>query len=458
MGEEISFEDARRWYFFATDSYNVIHTMVKRELKTLYGSNLTVLFIDCYDLISYLFPKNMLIHEEHYDWNRAIWDKTFDALHGYDNLKICVSPPSCLELFHFLDKKAHYVYEGAPKISYDDQKNSDLFYKKLLANQYAYSLTNTLVDRASKKVPQLQKLKNLINNNIVVNASDVFDYSKSNFGDIEKTVATKFEPKKAQQYLQNHRLQYLSHQKNAPPVDLTNLGLETFSVNIDMSNITQTIYLNSVSKNTRFTFTSHGVYLLLTCHRDRGYWKDDKTDAPVMNSLLALFLARTLREFESYQEAEEFFIGAQFAFKSYLREFKKQMDENLTFGAYMAKPKRMKHLAKNKLIKSKEFLNSETFIIQNCSVCFPEIPTTGEDKFEIGPTGIKYDKNDLVDFSKDEELRKERGHEILEASRSTISDLGIFSPEKVAGSYLPPDERTSNLLLKLKGYSFDDWN
>jgi hypothetical protein len=152
MQEELTFEEARRWYYFATDAYNVIRTMAARELKTLYDGSLVVVFIDCYDLISFLFPRDMLIHEDHYDWINTIWNQTFETLHGNDNLKICISPPSCLELFHFLSKKADYVYNGSPQITREDVRDSERFSRKLLSNQYALSLTKDLIDPVSKKI------------------------------------------------------------------------------------------------------------------------------------------------------------------------------------------------------------------------------------------------------------------------------------------------------------------
>lgn len=456
MQEESTFEDARRWYYFATDAYNVIRTMAARELKNLYDGNVVV-FMDCYDLISFLFPRDMLIHEDHYDWINTIWNQTFETLHGNDNLKICISPPSCLELFHFLNKKADYVYRGAPYLSKEDERNSETFCRKLLANQYALSLTKNLIDPASNKIRYLNKLKDLIDQRKVVNASEVFDYSKKpDWKKFTKIVSSNFEPKKAENFLREHRQQYLSRKRGGPPVDLSTLGLDSFSVNTDISNISQTVYINALSKPTEsFTFTSHGVYLLLCCHKDGGSWRDKTKEAPVANSLLPLYLAKSLREHLSYDEALDFFSGAKFAFKNYLKEFKKFMSPELEM--YIRRPRSMKYNAKKKIRMPENFINAERYLTNYCSKCFPGAPLVSKDTIKIGPTGVKYDKDEILQFATDKELKKIRGVEILEATKKTIKDLGFYDPKKVAIDYYPPGEETSQLLLKLSGYSFSDW-
>jgi len=453
----LTFEEARRWYFLATDAYNVISTMTERELKNLYAGKLVVLFIDCYDLISFLFPKDMLIHDDHYEWNRALWNEVFETLHSNDNLKICVSPPTCLELFHFLERKAYYVYKGAPIITREDKKDWNQFWKKLLPNQYALSLTETLIDPASKKVPDLLKLKDLIIQRKVINASEVFDYSKRDWRGFVNIVSPKFDSRKAEEFLRRQRQEYLSRKQGEPPLDLYNLGLDTFSVNIDISNITQTIYIDSVSKDTRFTFTSHGIYLILCCHKQRGFWKLDKEDAPVMNSLLALFLSKALRRFPSFKEAMEFFVGTQFAFKNYLSEFSKLRRNYPDLQRYIEGPERLKHLAKNKIRKPVAFQKAESYILDYSGYCLPGISGTIPERIEIGPTGVKYKSDKLLEFARNEKLKKRRGEEILEATRRTFHELQIFNPEKVSQIYYPHDETTSQLLLKLSGYSFSDW-
>jgi len=454
---ELTFEKARKWYFLGTDAYNVIFTMTGRELKHLYDSKLVVVFIDCYDLISFLFPKDMLIHDDHYEWNRTLWSNVFDTLHGNDNLKICVSPPTCLELFHFLERKAYYVYKGTPTITNEDQRNWQVFLKKLTLNQYALSLTESLINQASKTVSDLLKLKELIIQRKVINASEVFDYSKPDWKAFVSIVSPKFDSQKAAEFLKQQRQGYLSRKKNGPPLDLYNLGLDSFSVNIDISNITQTIYIDSVCEDTKFTFTSHGIYLILCCHKERGFWKKDKEAPPVMNSLLPLFLSKALRQFPSYREATEFFIGTQFAFKNYLLEFSKLRRDYPDLQRYIEHPESLKYLAENKLRKPDAFQKAESYILDYCGYCLPGASGNIPSRIEIGPTGIKYKEDELLKFAKDEELKKKRGEEMLDAARRTFRELQIFSPEKVSEIYYPHDETTSQLLLKLSGYSFSDW-
>ncbi len=461
MQEELTYEEARKWYFFATDAYNVIRTMAERELKNQFEKNLVVLFIDCYDLISFLFPRGMLMYDEHYDWNRTLWNQTFETLHGNDNLKICVSPPSCLELFHFLERKAYYVYKGAPVITKEDEKNSTTFLRKLWANQYALSLTDVLLDKASKKVPHLLKLEDLIKKKKMINACEVFDYSKPDWQDFVKIVSAKFESQRAEEFLRKQRVQYLSQKKGRIPVDLGTVGVDQFSVNIDISNIAQTIYIDSLVKDTKFTFTSHGIYLILCCHRDRGYWKDEKEEAPVMNSLLALYLAKALREFRSYEEAHDFFLGAKFAFRNYLKEFIKLLRKNSELKDYIRNPDRVKIVGAKTLQKHDKFMNAELYLLEYCSDCFPGMPSMSPDNLEITATGAKYlkeyNEDEVLRFARDEEFRRARGEDMLKAAKETIGEVGIFTPDRVAEYYFPPGEVTSKLLLKLSGYSFHDW-
>lgn len=455
MDKELSFKEARRWYFIALDAYNSIRTMVPRELKNMYEDNLLVMFIDCYDLISYLFPKDTLIHEDHYDWINAIWKQIFETLHGNDNLKICVSPPSSLELFHFLERKAYYVYNSAPKITKEDEQNRALFQSKLMKNQYAYSLTDTLFDQASKDVPGLRKLKTLLNQRKMINACDVFDYHEPNWKDCVKVVSRKFESTGAEKFLQKRRAYYLRYKRGELPIDLDDLGLDSFSVKIDISNIAQTIFINSKSPH-NFTFTSHGTYLILCCHRDSGYWKAKTEEAPVANALLGLYLAKSLRGFSSYEKASDFFLGAKFVFRNYLKEFSKNLTNNPGLRNFIYTP--TKKLARNTWNKSHEFIMAENYLFEYCDNCFPGVLADFRDSFKIGPTKVKqYSDDEVLQFAKDEEFKKSRGEAMLDVSRNAMKNTGFFSPEKVLNGYYPPTEETTRLLLKLEGYRFSDW-
>jgi len=459
VGEEFTYEQARREYFLAIDAYNVIQTMVERELRSVYESARVILFIDCYDLISYLFPRNMLARDEHYDWNKILWTTVFATLKDTDNLKICVSPPSALELFYFLKKKAQYIFEDSPNISDADLQDWKVFWRKLSLNMHAYSLTEELVDKASGKIRHLQKLKKLVEEGKIVNASNVFDYSRGDWNKILSSVAREFDMEGAAAFLREHRLRFLRKVRQEDPLSYLQTGLDTFSVDTDISNIVQTIYINQESKGfDRFSFISHGVYIILCTHRNVGFWKA-KGQAPVMNSLSALFLSAALRSFDNYQDAKEFYIGTQFAVRNYLSEFVVLLKNSSELENYIKAPLASKHLGDKKLEKTYNLKRAEDYISKYSGFLLPGASAAISTKTEIGPTGATVPE-EVLEFAKDKELRRKKGEELLAAARQSFIESGILSPDLVARVYYPPsDSKTVNeLLLSLSGYSFSDWD
>src|SRR5574341_1188288 len=231
---ELKYKDLRWRYFFATDVYNVIEKMVDRELRYLFDGEFIVNFMHCYDIIRYIFPSGLLYDEEHYNLINALWTEIFDTLHSSYNIKISFSPATCLELFHFLDRKAYTIY-SAPSVKKEDEKDWNRYWGLLLKNQHALTLIENLIDLNTKSIPYLKKLKDLIIGKKLISPTEVFDYSISNHKLYLKHVSTMFNIKKAEEILTKQRREYINRKKSTDQ-DIINLGLDSFLFFVDLSN------------------------------------------------------------------------------------------------------------------------------------------------------------------------------------------------------------------------------
>lgn len=458
-GASVSFEEIRRWYFFATDAYNVLDRMLKRELRWVHEGKRVVLLIDCYDLIPYLFDQDVVFHEDHYEYTRGLWTEVFDALRPGDPLSICLSAPSALELFHFLDKKAEFVLHGVLPFGSEDAKRLDRLQSTLAkyrAAEYGLSLTDALIDPNSETIPQLGRLKELIRSGVVVGEERFFGNSPPGRKELNRVVGPIFNGDGAAKYLRKERHDYLAREKGEFTPDAKSLGLDTFSVNIDITNIEQTIYMDSTSKDELFTFTSHGMYLILCCHPSRGFWNPaDGSSAPVANSLLALFLVKSLRMYsDSYDDAEQFFSLMRGVLRVYLGELSRTIKSIGQLEAYIRNPRANSALAGKLITADRDLIQAESYFVDRC---LGQITGLRPKMVRIGLTGVPRESGSVMTFANDFEGRKNAHDEIAARAARSVTEMELLQPDQIVKTYEAPDERTTELLLKLEGYSLDDW-
>lgn len=452
------YSEVRRFYFLATDLHNAADRVLAHELDCLYEGKTVVVFIDCYDLIAFLFEEGKLTSDNHHDWIRRIWTETFRDLDASDNLKVTISPPTFLELSHYLERKAHYVYAGLPTVSRSDLKNWKTFFSKVLPILDTYAETRQLVDEASGSVPHLALLRELMHEGKIVSANDIFDYSAADWKQYDRTVGRKFNSEGAANYLREKR----SIDGSGGIVRPSSPEFE-FAINVDVSNIAQTIFISdTLQETTEIRLAAHGMWLLLCCRPDK-YWRDRSTEPPVINSWLALLLVRALRNFSTKDDAREYFSSVKTTARNFLTDLVAFIESDDGLSKYIHLPESRSDLANAELELPRrlEVIYEYLFEIAH-NLCLPD-PVEEPTSIRVGVTGprrrdTRREREEAMEFLIDKEKQKEYAESVLGAIRNSLEETTVLRREEVTNLYYPPGEVATETLLKLDGYSLSDWH
>ena len=158
---------------------------------------------------------------------------------------------------------------------------------------------------------------------------------------------------------------------------------------------------------------------------------------------------RAKREFDTFDEAEEHFKGAQNALHIYLKELSRIPEVKKFIESNSEQRKLSKDLT---IKKPPQFKLAEQYRNTHYRFLFLGHLNPEPRREKIGKTRVE----EIVDFSRDRKKRLSHAEDFLDASRKSLKESEIFLPEKVE-LFLPTDDRTRNLLLKYKGYRISDW-
>jgi hypothetical protein len=448
IAETMTLEEAERAYFFAADASDMLRRLVAKELRRMFDGELVVVFVDSYDLISFVFSRDLLVIDKHYAWNKALWTEVFRLIQPLDNLRITLSPPSCLEVFHILEKKALRVARGVPSITDEDAKDFKVFFSKLRKHNHAYAQTEQLIDMEKGEIRQFEIISTLIKQRKFVPADQLFSYKDVDWNNYVKIVGRLFDDYKARRYLMEQRSSYRDELRKDPATreHLTSLGLDDFTILVDTHNIAQTAYFDYISEDKTCMLSGHGVFLLTCCDSDLGTWKAERADNPVKNSMATLFLARAKRRFSQLSEAVDYFKGAQFVAEAYAKELLKT--EGISEFIASKAEVRKKH-RRRRVQKSRKLIGLESALREDCELVTLPAPVD-EEPAHAEPEVTE----EVLRFARSEEKRLERAEVVLDASRKSMPQ--IFKPEQQE-LFLPVDDRTRELLLKLQGHRLSDF-
>ena len=438
-------------YFFAIDAFNVIDNICDIELKAVFSGKPVIIFIDCYDLIDYMFEKDQLLLDKHYDQINSLWNEVFSLIRPDDPIKIAISPPTALELFHFLQGKANFIHKRMPKIVSGTDMNLDTYFSKVKMALLALSFTEDLVDEAKGQIPQFEKLHTLISQGKLVSANTVFDYNEINKGSFLSTVSKLYDREGAYRFLMSQRQSYRTSMKKdkGQQESFLNLGLDNFTVLTDINNIAQTIFIDQSDSDKIYKLNSHGIFTLLCCNKQLGTWRGPERNEPVRNSLAALYLTRALRSSNSYNDAADFLRAAKGALRNYLTELIRLP----AVRQYIDSSQKTREARAFETVeKSRGFTHVEYSLKEYYGDIFLQRQPRAKSKTDISLTRAQ----EAAEFSRDKTARKKRADKIRKAATVSVTKIVDFTQisEEI---FVPPDDHTKKLLLSLKGYSTSQW-
>jgi len=459
----LTFEEARKLRFLRLDTYNALKSIEHKELESVYSGKSCVFFIDVYDLVSHFFPNGLLFNNEHAPMMKLLFTETFLELKPEDPIKISITPASFLELFYLLERKAFKIWSKPPindkdlKILHSEPQLK--LEKALRPYMNDLSVTDNLLE--SSDIPRLKYIDDiikLIKQKKIINSSEAYDYMSGSWDTFYSYSPQVFNATNARETLTGLREKYKSYWNKYPGTqeDITyiDIGLDKFSIEVDLTNIRQTAYINSVSKNTNYSVISHGINLLKATSMN---WLGDTKDIPIKHSMISLLLPRILHSQRTLNDAKAVLHEVCRAMYHFLSEMHRILRKgNREFWSYATEPKSYPHLAAKEIEGSDELLFLDEYIQRYCAIALLNSKKEYKTKLDIGITKISPGRDKVIEYARDEKKIKETGERLLEGGRRALKKL--FDADSVLDIYLPPDEVTTELLAKYKGgYSFGDF-
>lgn len=456
----LTFEEARKLRFLRIDAYNALKSIEHREIESLYSGKSCVLFIDIYDLVSHFFPNGLLFYNEHAPMMKLLFTEAFLELKPEDPIKISITPASFLEFFYLLERKAFKIWSKPPIKKEDLQSvHSERELGRVL-RPYMNDLTVTDNLLESTDVPRLKYIEDimkLIKQKKIINSSEAYNYMLGSWDKFYSYASLVFNAKNAREVLTDLREAYKRHWNKYPGTqkDMTyiDIGLDDFSISVDLTNIRQTAYISSVAKNTDYSLISHGINLLKAASMN---WLGDQKDIPIKHSMVALLLPRILHSQRTLNDAKAVLHEVCQAIYHFLGEMHRILGKNKEFWDYVNRPKKYQYLAAKEIEESDELLFIDEYIQKYCAIALLNSKKEYKTKLDIGITKVSLKRDKVLEYARDEKKIKQMGEKLLEGGRKALKQL--FDAESVLDIYYPPDEVTTELLAKYKGgYSFGDF-
>jgi len=456
----LTFEEARKLRFLRVDTYNALKSVEQREIESLYSGKSCVLFIDTYDLISHFFPNGLLFYNEHAPMMKLLFTEAFLELKPEDPIKISITPTSFLEFFYLLERTAFKIWSKPPIKKEDLQilhSESELE-RVLRPYMNDLAVTDNLLE--SSDVPRLKYIEDimkLIKQKKIINSSEAYNYMSGSWDKFYSYTTLVFDAISARKVLTTLRERYKNYWHKYPDTqeDMTyiDMGLDDFSISVDLTNVRQTAYINSVAENTDYSLISHGINLLKATSMN---WIGDQNDIPVKHSIIALLLPRILHSQRTLNDAKAVLHEVCQAIYHFLEEMHRILKENEEFWSYVNKPKKYQDLAAKEIERSDELLFIDQYIQKYCAIALLNSKKEYKTKLDIGITKVSPERDKIIEYARDEKKIKQMGEKLLEGGRKALKQL--FDAESVLDIYYPPDEVTMELLAKYKGgYSFGDF-
>lgn len=455
---EFTFQDFRKDYYLKLDMCNALKS-VEDNIHIIDEGNTCIIFIDAYDIMSFVFPPGLLFNDPHAPMNKFIYEEIFEEVQPEDPIKFSMTPASCLELFYILDKNAFNVFKRIPLKHHEIEKIRSIKNEeelKAILQPYRNDLiiTKSLLDESGKsELNHIDKLLKLMSQNKMFNSNEIFNFSKGDIFEYDAYSASLVDSNGARIKLSRSRKEYKIYFPKYKVEELSalDLGLEDFSIEIDISSMRTTTFLNR-SKDKIYRYITNGFNFLIVF---ADTWKGKKKDLPISNAYFAFFLSRFLHAFKTSKEAEKEIYRITKCYNEYFREIEKIKQENEDFLKYFYRPKENGRV-KNKIIETGKRLDILNEYLSNfCGIVHLNSKRRKLRKIEISTSSTGITDMEVFEYARDEEKMKALGEKLRKFSTESLRSL--INLDEVSRFYFPPDEVTSNLILRTKGYSYNDF-
>jgi len=289
--EVVTFNELRNEYWEISRLKEVIINIKVSYLPLLKEGKMPIISLDCYDLLDWLFPPGITFHDSHYLPVHNLWRTVEDNLGEHSNIKLCIPPPSALEMFHILKEKM--IDDNAEILPTDDNYNYKDYSKKIIKK---YSSIKRITESLTN-YKYVDHLIRLLNNKKIITYDSIIKTSNIDRIEYDRIVGKYIDFDKGKSYLVSKKNEMRSG---------VNDTFSDISAESDLFNLMDNVFVNEQLLKTDDKFvimTSHGLF---TLHSWKISMKAKTQFKQSEHSLVALLLTKTLKNIGDLHNFEKF--------------------------------------------------------------------------------------------------------------------------------------------------------